>query len=325
MSNQLTPINNTGLSQSEFSNALQQALKLPFKNKTYTAQITRDSPSAFIFLLDQSGSMSEKISFRNEKISKSEAVALIVNETLNDIINRCQKADEVRDYFEIAVIGYGGKNQDKANFAWEGSLESKTFVSTSALATSFLSKKDIEFEQNIRGMIVKEKKPFRTWIRPLAEKLTPMRHALQLTAELLEDWLVRHRNKDIFPPIVINITDGEATDGKEKELIQAAHRIKDLHTTDGNVLLLNVHLSSAANTSVLFPTYSHELPNNEYAQLLFKMSSDMPAVYNSDIARYTGRDTSGAYTGMAFNADAKALISMMQIGTLTSMGKTQPA
>jgi uncharacterized protein YegL len=323
MSNQIVAINNTGLSLNEFQNTLKSVLATPVKSKPYTAQITRETPSAFVFLIDQSGSMKEKIDYRNEKISKAEAVTLIVNETLNDVLNRCQKDSEVRDYFEIALIGYGGKDREQANFAWEGALADKTFVKIAELATTFISQEIITIETNMRGRVIQTQKPIKKWISPLAQSLTPMRHALEMCGQLLEDWLIRYQHKDIFPPIVINITDGEATDGKEKELMQAANRIKNLHTVDGNVLLLNVHLSDAGNTPILFPTYAQELPDDEHAQLLFKMSSDMPSIFNNDIARLTGKDTAGAYSGMAFNADAKSLVSMMQIGTNTAMGKTQ--
>lgn len=321
--NNIIPINNTGLSLSEFQSTLKTVLATPVKSKPYTAQITRETPSAFVFLIDQSGSMKEKIEYRNEKISKAEAVTLIVNETLNDVLNRCQKDTEVRDYFEIALIGYGGKSSDKANFAWEGTLSEKTFVKIAELATTFISQEIISVEANVRGRKVQNQKSIKKWISPLAQSLTPMCHALEMCGELLEDWLIRYQHKDIFPPIVINITDGEATDGKEKELMQAANRIKNLHTVDGNVLLLNIHLSDAGSTPILFPTYSNELPDDEHAQLLFKMSSDMPSIFNNDIARLTGKDTAGAYSGMAFNADAKSLVSMMQIGTYTSIGRTQ--
>lgn len=322
MSN-IVAINNSGLSTSEFQSTLQRVLATPVKKQTYTAQITRETPSAFVFLIDQSGSMNGKIEYRNNSMSKAEAVALIINETLNDILNRCQKADEVRDYFEIAVIGYGGKDSEKANFAWEGNLTNRTFVKISELANNAISQETIEVETNIRGRIVKSQKSIKKWINPLATKLTPMKNAFEMCAELLEDWLVRYKNKDIFPPIVINITDGEATDAKEMELMQAANRIKQLHTVDGSALLMNIHLSDAGTQSVLFPTYANELPDDEYAQLLFKLSSDMPTIFNVDIARTINKDSAGAYTGMAFNADANALVKMMQIGTYTSIGRTQ--
>lgn len=322
MSN-IVAINNSGLSTSEFQSTLQRVLATPVKKQTYTAQITRETPSAFVFLIDQSGSMNGKIEYRNNSMSKAEAVALIINETLNDILNRCQKADEVRDYFEIAVIGYGGKDSEKANFAWEGNLSDRTFVKISELANNAISQETIEVETNIRGRIVKSQKSIKKWINPLATKLTPMKNAFEMCAELLEDWLVRYKNKDIFPPIVINITDGEATDAKEMELMQAANRIKQLHTVDGSALLMNIHLSDAGTQSVLFPTYANELPDDEYAQLLFKLSSDMPTIFNVDIARTINKDSAGAYTGMAFNADANALVKMMQIGTYTSIGRTQ--
>lgn len=38
---------------------LQQALQLPMKDRSYTAQIMRQNPTAFLFLINQSGAMDE--------------------------------------------------------------------------------------------------------------------------------------------------------------------------------------------------------------------------------------------------------------------------
>jgi hypothetical protein len=323
MNQLINSLSSTPMSVSEFQSALKGALAVNVKSRPYTAQITRDSPSAFIFLIDQSGSMDQSISFRGEQTSKADVVAAIVNETLREILNRCQKPDSVRDYFDIALLGYGGSSK-KAQFAWSGDLEGKKFVKPSELKQFYLTEEEIVTEKIVRGMVVSSTKTIKTWLEPVANGLTPMNDALQTAASLLEEWIVLHRGKDIFPPIVINITDGEATDAKEPELLESAMRIKRLRTSDGNVLFLNIHLSNAGDEPVLFPKGLDMLPNDKYAELLFNMSSEMPSRFNDEIANINMIDSTGNYVGLAFNADANKLIQMMQIGTNTPLSQVSP-
>lgn len=52
----------------------------------YTAQITRNTPTAFIFMIDQSISMSRKLNYRGEFITLADAVARIVNNQINELV-----------------------------------------------------------------------------------------------------------------------------------------------------------------------------------------------------------------------------------------------
>ncbi|ORT98055.1 hypothetical protein UK99_03050, partial [Frankia casuarinae] len=76
----------------------------------YTKQIDRRAPGCFIFLLDQSDSMNYPIAGR-PGISKAQALADIVNDTLAMIIRRCSKerGEGPRPYYDIAVLGYSGQ------------------------------------------------------------------------------------------------------------------------------------------------------------------------------------------------------------------------
>ena len=71
----------------------------------YGAEISRGNPTCFIFLLDQSASMADP--FGGEPVRKADFVADAVNRTLHDLVIRCTKTEEVRNYYDIAVIGYG--------------------------------------------------------------------------------------------------------------------------------------------------------------------------------------------------------------------------
>ena len=72
---------------------------------SYTKEINRKNPTCFLFVIDQSGSMDERM---GDGSIKSEFVADVLNQTIAETIVRCTKADGVRDYFDIGVIGYGG-------------------------------------------------------------------------------------------------------------------------------------------------------------------------------------------------------------------------
>src|SRR4051812_9532166 len=74
---------------------------------TYAAEISRDNPTAILFIIDQSGSMDEK----NEGgRSKAEFVSDVLNRTLYTLITNCSKADGVRRYFDIGVLAYSGSD-----------------------------------------------------------------------------------------------------------------------------------------------------------------------------------------------------------------------
>lgn len=59
----------------------------------------------------------------------AEAAARIVNRQINELVLRCIKSNEVRHYYDIAVIGYG----KTAYSGWNGALEGRDFVTPEEL------------------------------------------------------------------------------------------------------------------------------------------------------------------------------------------------
>ncbi len=312
------------LPHTEIKKLLDVALAKPVKSNPYTAQITRSNPSAFLFLVDQSGSMEADINYNGRTMTKAEAVAQIVNEQLDTMLAQCQRSEGIRDYFDVSLIGYGGDSSENANILWEGTLEEREFVKISELATNYIEEIEIEDEKIIRGVSRKTIRKVKTWLNPIANYKTPMKSALELAADLLERWIVCHDSSDCFPPVVFNITDGVATDAEnDDELLQSAERIKQLHTNDGNVLLINIHISEDCAASILFPSKSKELPDDYYAVLLYNMSSEMPKTVNKEIADLKNCDPKATFIGMAVNADTTSLVQMLNIGTSMSMNQAQ--
>jgi hypothetical protein len=111
----------------------------------------------------------------------------------------------------------------------------------------------------------------------------------------------------------MNITDGEATDG---DPTTAAEAIKQLRSSDGEVLLFNLHCSSHRAAAIEFPDRESALPD-QYAQLLFRMSSVLPACIRT-VAQQEGYAVSEQTRGFGFNAGIESVIKFLDIGTRPS-------
>ncbi len=69
----------------------------------YSAEISRTNPTAFLFAIDRSGSMSESTP---EGIVKAQMLSDVMNRLFSDLILKCAKSEGIRNYFEVGVIGY---------------------------------------------------------------------------------------------------------------------------------------------------------------------------------------------------------------------------
>lgn len=282
----------------------------------YTANISRTTPSALVILLDQSGSMGfNKVRYQDTEAFPSQIVTDMINKILDELIGRCTKEDGIRDYFDISLIGYGGQDTRKANFLWQGKLSGKTWVSVSELKNNAQYEKR-QVAKMIRGQMTIKEVDVPYWFTPVAKHRTPMVDAFDKAFQLLKDWVQNHG--DCYPPVVINITDGQYTDNTAEEFQQAASNIKALHTKDGHALLINCHISSKGQTSAIFPPDSNFLPGSDaYARQLFDASSEMPKSYNDQISRDIRNDPDAypTYHGMAYNANMDQLFKLLDIGT----------
>lgn len=291
------------------------------KLNPYTSRVDRSHPSAFIFLIDQSGSMSNKINFGNKIISKSEAVAEAVNKIIAEIINRCTKLGEKYHYFDFSLIGYGG-DSNKADFLFEGSLKGKKWVTPEELANN-CSFNTIEVTRVVRGVEMKTEMKEMCWISPKANYQTPMGKAFNMATELLEEWCNKHLGLDVYPPVIINITDGAQTDCGDVDMLEKAEKLKSLGTIDGNVLLFNIHLAdSSDNNSIAFPTSINEVGTDNHSMLLFNMSSYLPQNYNKDIAQLLNQtyDKNKKYKALGYNI-AIDFVKMLNVGTITNLNR----
>lgn len=287
----------------------------------YTAQITRNTPTAFIFLIDQSVSMRQYTTLYGEEMPMAEAVARIFNHQLNELVLRCIKGSETRDYYDIAIIGYG----ENAYSGWKGELEGRDFVKPSELKEhpykKITTKKETRTRKGVKVVEVEEVQ----WIEAEATKSwTHVHHAFEKAKGLLDEWMEKHHEKDCYPPTIINITDGEFNGATKEYVLQQANELKSMFTNDGNVILFNIHISANKAVCVSCPASKDEVSFSSLATTMYEMSSLLPMRYSDRIADLRGDGTpNNRYTAMSINADMSTLIQLMDIGTPTNISQNK--
>ncbi len=201
----------------------------------YSVEISRANPTCFVFLLDQSTSMTDPIAAGDGPKRKADAVADALNRLLFELSLKCAKEEGVRDYFHVAVIGYGAR----VGSAFGGALAGRDLVPLSQVADNPLRVEErAKKVPDGAGGLVETTARFPVWVDPVANGGTPMSQALREAVALVERWV--SDRPGCFPPIVINLTDGESTDGDPSE---PASRLRALATADGPVLLFNLHVT----------------------------------------------------------------------------------
>jgi len=271
----------------------------------YVAEISRTNPSCFIFLIDQSASMVDPIG-GEVKARKADVVADALNRLLTELAIRCAKEEGVRDYFHVAVLGYGGRSVQSA---FGGVLQGGSLVPISQVADHPLR---VDQRTKLRpdgaGGVIELKVDFPVWVEPAANGATPMCQALTQARDLALSWIADHPRG--FPPIVLNLTDGEANDG---DPLACARELTQLQTGDGAVLLFNLHISDAGGSPITFPADSSSLPD-AYARSLFDMSSELPP-HMREYAASNHYDVSEGSRGFVYNSDIVSLVQFLDIGT----------
>ena len=267
----------------------------------FSAEISRANPTCFMFLIDQSESMGDRIGGGDVPMTKAEVVADAVNRLLSELSIKCAKEDGVRDYFHVGVLGYGAA----VGPVLDGALAGRALVPLSEVAA-----RPAKMEERARPGRHSPGRTVRvpTWFSAVAHGDTPMCAALSRAHGALATWLDSHPG--CFPPVVVNITDGASTDG---DPVPVATALQGLTSADGHVLLFNLHLSSGRADPVVFPASDRALPDG-YARQLHRMSSPLPEQMRAAAARQDLFLDEGA-RGFAFNADITEIVQFLDVGT----------
>lgn len=266
----------------------------------YTQPIDRAHPGCIIFLVDRSASMEEPIGGGSE--SKAVSLAQAVNRLLRNLVLQCQRGEQIRDYYHLGLIGYGAS----VGSIFGGDLAGQNLVPISSVADYPLrfvretlpDSPDVALDMPI-------------WLEPVANGGTPMTQAIDTAGAVVVDWANQHF--DSFPPIVVNVSDGAATDADPRSM---AEQLRNVHTKDGGLLLFNVNLSSSPGPAIQYPNMPRDLPD-AYARTLFEMSSELTP-YMLAVARGMGLVVSEGARGFVFNADSGTLSEFLDVGTRVS-------
>lgn len=271
----------------------------------YTAEISRTSPSAFLFLIDQSGSMDERMETEQ---TKAQFVADVLNKTLYQLIIRCTRADGVRNYFDVGVIAYG----EAVRSGFAGALGGKILHPLSDIEAN-----PLRIDERVKrvpdgaGGLVDQPTKFPVWFDPTSSGGTPMTAAMRTAAEAIVEWCDAHPSS--YPPTIIHVTDGASTDGDPSAVADA---LKQMSTGDGECLLFNLHISTSGGQPVVFPSSDSGL--DEYGRLLFRISSAFPG-HLVQVAQDKGYDAvSSESRFFGYKAGYEAIVDFFDIGTRAS-------
>ncbi len=257
--------------------------------------IGTSNPGCIVILVDQSWSMSEPYGDG----TKAERASLAVNHVLEELVLACRRGDDIRERCHVTVIGYG----EKVNCIIDGII--------SEIPSYLLEVKDTKkkISDGAGGLVeVNIKMPI--WLEPLANGNTPMHEAFQRASEFVDEWITDR--PDVFPPIVINITDGAAT--HPDLTADFARKIMNISSSDGNALVFNLHIANSGN-KVILPHNNSQFTGEPLAEYLFHISSPLPSPL------YIAADKSGlpieqGARCFGYNIDESQMIQLLQFGSL---------
>jgi serine/threonine protein kinase len=280
--------NNATLTKSEKYVDVIRSLK---SKNFYTKQIGTSSPGLILLLLDQSNTMANN--------NKAQYVADVANRVIYEIAIASRSGELIKDRFYVGVIGYGA------------SIYPIVGGNISEVAANPLRIEQIERKVNDgSGGLVSVKMDTPVWVEPRAESGKPMAEAFEQAHSLIETWV--RQNQNSFPPIIINVTDGEP-DEPEKAKI-AAIKLMSLGTSNGNVLLFNAHITSSETTKeTQFPSRISDI-SDPYAKFLFEISSEIPQSVLRE-APTVGLSSQANARGLIFNGKAETLIKLLTFGS----------
>ncbi len=274
----------------------------------YDQEITRTHRTAFVIAVDQSGSMSESILFAGHYVAKAKVVAAFVGAMIDELIMRAHYCTDLRNYYDVAVVGYSN-NRVYPLIKYEG------FVPITVLAQCDVPQVELRFDDEPSGEGA-ALLTYSEWIKPHAAGTTPMYEVLSTIYEMVGRWCSEPQNHDSFPPMVFNITDGEASDCDEGSLLRMAERLRETSTRNGKTLLLNIHLSTDPKAKALLFPNTAEVPYTvSKASLLAQMSSLLPSEFNEAVESVRPAPSNPPYLAMAYNASAADAFSIINIGS----------
>ena len=278
----------------------------------YTQSMNREHRGCLIFLLDQSGSMSVQV--RGQPYKNMDMATATINNLIKTVIDNAGydiQTGRRKNYCDLVIFGYGDQVHSLLD-------PNDNPISVTALAESPRGVHDVMREEIDRttGQIrqVRVQQPY--WIQAFGNsQKTEMAWALQRARNAAQNWIASDPKRlNSFPPIVVNITDGEHNG--QGDPISEASQLRQFGTQQGQILLFNCHLTSTGSQRVSFPFDASQVQSlGAGAEQLFHMASPIPPSM-IDRARSTfSVDVPGGARGFIYNADPQDLVNFLNWGT----------
>ena len=264
------------------------------------------TPGYIIFLVDQSGSMAGQYA---EGKNKAEFTALVINRTINELVNTNMDGEKVKDRVFISMIGYGGTSNLSVDDIRSDYLSS---FADNPLRIESIKKK---ISDGGGGLVeIDEQMPI--FIEPTSNGLTPMAEALTFAKELIEGWL--QKKPDNPAPIIINISDGlpftgSTVEEEMKKAIDVSQEIMNINSSDGNPLVFNSHIGDEGDAQCSFEENERDVKDQQ-AKFLFNISSKVPESYK-DAASKQDFKVKSESRGFVSNADPEMFIKFINFGS----------
>lgn len=218
---------------------------------SYNNTANSDHPATIIFLIDISGSMAAPMPGGKRRIDVAKDA---IHTTYSSMFARSSRQGQTHPRYRIGMIAY-----------------------SDILYDVYGDKGSIVTIADLRNEGIPEISP---------QKWTNMAKAFRFAAHIIEKdiaaWPSRWL-KECPPPLVINLTDAEFTEGIEAPL-EPAKRLMEIRVPDGNVLVENIFISDFIKIPNSDPKeWPGYLPNDqtgdEFGDELLKMSSVLPENY----------------------------------------------
>jgi hypothetical protein len=289
---------------------------------TYSEPLSRQRRGLLVFLLDQSGSMMEEMEWQGSKVTLIHMATATINSLLVSVVNNATPDPSTgrrKDYCDIIIFGYGDSVTPLLN-------STGVPVPLPDLAENPLGRHMVRIQKydqlKKQPITFDEEQPY--WIEPYANSnWTEMAGAISWTYQAVQNWLnVDTRRRLSFPPIVINITDGRHNGRSSGDPVQEAHKLRQIRTDDGAVLLFNCHITKLNTQKLIFPNDPSQINNlglsNENrlgATQLLEMSSLVPATMSIRARQVFGKDLLQGARGFVYNGSGRDLINFLSWGT----------
>lgn len=284
----------------------------------YTRRFSRRHPGLFVFVLDQSRSMSEPVLGMN--CSKADFAATALNELIYAMLDQTPIDDDTgerRKYIYLSVLGYS--DEVVSLLTPDGSPIDLPTLGKHPLGQTTVSR-DVYISGTGTFQSVQETtRPY--WIKPSWVNATQMDKAFIRARDLIRTWLHsppepgQAPREQGFPPVIIHITDGEDNGIYDPEPL--SYEIRSEGTQQGATLIFNCHFTANMQDPTIFPTREDEVRHlSPFAAKLLAMSSIIPEPLILNASEVTGRPIASGARGFIYNSNAEVLVKFLNFGTL---------